>query len=115
MGEFAGAVLSVARPWDVLFDALLGARPELTECVRMAIRARVPAYRDIQRETLDDEIAFEIERVLRSARADATRQDPQARHRRSGAGVMTKAPIGRRQAAHTGNRGDILPPKLPPA
>jgi hypothetical protein len=60
------------RAWDVLFDALLGARLELTECVRVAIQARVPAYRDIPRETLDDEIALEIERVLRSARAGTT-------------------------------------------
>jgi hypothetical protein len=72
MDEFAGAVLSVARPWDVLFDALLCARPELTACVRMAIQARVPAYRDIPQETLDDEIGFEIDRVLRSARAGTT-------------------------------------------
>ena len=72
MDEFAGAVLSVARPWDVLFDALLGPRPELTDCVRMAIQARVPAYRDIPHESLDDEIGFEIERVLRSARAGTT-------------------------------------------
>jgi PucR-like helix-turn-helix protein/diguanylate cyclase with GGDEF domain len=70
------AVLAAAphrtRAWDVLFDALLGARLELTECVRVAIQARVPAYRDIPRETLDDEIALEIERVLRSARAGTT-------------------------------------------
>jgi acyl-CoA synthetase (AMP-forming)/AMP-acid ligase II len=43
------------------------------------------------------------------------RQDPQARHRRSRGGVMTKAPIGRRQAAHTGNHVDILPHIFPPA
>jgi hypothetical protein len=72
MDEFAGAVLSIAPPWNVLFDALLDARPELTERIRIAIRARVPVYRDIPRETLDDEIGFEIERVLRSARAGTT-------------------------------------------
>ena len=40
-------------------------RLELTRRIRVAIQARVSAYRDIPRETLDDEIGFEIERVLR--------------------------------------------------
>jgi hypothetical protein len=72
-GSAPVAVLpSEPRAWDVLFDALLDARPELTERVRMAIQARVPAYRDFPRETLDDEIRFEIDRVLRSARAGTT-------------------------------------------
>jgi long-chain acyl-CoA synthetase len=40
-------------------------RLELTRRIRVAIQARVSANRDIPRETLDDEIGFEIERVLR--------------------------------------------------
>jgi hypothetical protein len=58
--------------WDVLFDTLLGDRAEVAGRVREAIHAQLSSYRAIPREALDNEVEFEVERVLRSARAGRT-------------------------------------------
>jgi hypothetical protein len=55
--------------WDVLFDTLLGDRAELAGRVREAISAQLPSYRAMPRKALDEEVGFQVERVLRSAHA----------------------------------------------
>lgn len=57
----------LAVAWDVLFDTLLGDRTVLAGRVREAIQAQLSSYRTMPRETLDEEIGFQVERVLRSA------------------------------------------------
>ncbi|PQM45228.1 hypothetical protein C1Y40_04616 [Mycobacterium talmoniae] len=59
--------------WDALFDTLLGQLAALAGRVGEAIQAQLPTYRTLGRATLDDEIGFQLERVLRSARGDARR------------------------------------------
>ncbi|OHV06504.1 PucR family transcriptional regulator [Mycobacterium talmoniae] len=54
--------------WDALFDTLLGQLAALAGRVGEAIQAQLPTYRTLGRATLDDEIGFQLERVLRSAR-----------------------------------------------
>ncbi|BBZ11073.1 PucR family transcriptional regulator [Mycobacterium branderi] len=59
----------LAVSWDVLFDTLLGDRAVLAGRVREAIQAELSSYRAMPGETLDEEVGFQVERVLRSAHA----------------------------------------------
>lgn len=59
----------LAVAWDVLFDTLLGDRAVLAGRVCEAIQAQLPSYRAMAREALDEEVGFQVERVLRSAHA----------------------------------------------
>jgi len=62
-------VATVDKPWELLFDTLLGEQKELSRRVREAMQAQLPAYRTLPRDALDDEVGLEVARVLRSARA----------------------------------------------
>lgn len=60
---------TVTAGWELLFDTLLGRLTEIAGDVREAIQAHIPAYRVLSGAALEDEIAVELTRVLRSARS----------------------------------------------
>jgi hypothetical protein len=59
---------TVKEAWDELIETLLHERANLAGRVRVAIQAKLPAYRSMIAETLDREVGIQVERVLWSAR-----------------------------------------------
>lgn len=78
MADGAQMMPRVDETWELLFDTLLGEQKELAGRVREAMQAELPAYRVLPREALDDEVGFEVERVLRSAHAGRAAVDESA-------------------------------------
>jgi hypothetical protein len=66
--QLGGPRQTVTGAWDVLIETLLHERADLAGRVRAAIQAKLPAYRAMPAETLEDEVGIQVERVLWSAR-----------------------------------------------
>src|ERR1700758_5476644 len=66
--QLGGPRQTVNGAWDVLIETLLHERSDLAGRVRAAIQAKLPAYRAMPAETLEDEVGIQVERVLWSAR-----------------------------------------------
>lgn len=63
--------VAVAEGRELLVDALLGQLSEIAGSVREAIEAQIPTYRVLNSGTLEEEIGFQLERVLRRVLASA--------------------------------------------